>query len=546
MGFVTRLFDSLTQRGVLSGAHPSTHGEWSLFGAGMRSHSGVDVTVEGSFALPAVYACVQVISQDVAKLPLITYRRLKRGKERAIDYPGYRLLKESPNPEMTSLEWREFAISHVASWGNGYSEIEWRNDGTVVGLWPLRPDRMRVKRRNGKLRYLYTLPNGKEEDMPAWRIHHTRGLGFDGVVGWSPVRMAMQAIGLGLAAEEYGARWYAGGGQPRVVAIHPGKLTQGAQDRISTSLEGSMTGLSNSHRIKVLEEGLKLEKVGVPAEEAQFLETQDFQAHQIARLYRMPPHKIGLLKNATFSNIEHQAIEYVTDTLQPWLVRHEQALSRDLLTSDEQQSLFFEYLVEGALRGDIQSRYAAYAVGRQWGWFSANDIRERENLNPIEGGDSYLTPLNMVDAVSKTPLDPAKKGQSRHLQPLYEDALGRLARREAADLRRGVEKYLRKQGVDAFRGWLDEFYRDLTPVVREMLAPVVIAHGEAGGADRRLVDRYVAGYAAQYVLAQRQMIESDLSDEQIEMALTRRCQAVESAAGDLALRLAVEVEQLCN
>lgn len=538
MGLISSLFES--RAAVLGGQPPSSPGEWSIFGSGNKSHTGVNVTVESSLGVPALYACVQVISQDVAKLPLIAYRRLKRGKERATDWSGYRVLHDSPNPEMTSYEWREFQISHVASWGNAFSEIDWSNAGTVRGLWPLRPDRMRISRKNGKLLYHYTVPSGQEQTLAAWRIHHIRGLGFDGVMGWSPVGMAKQALGLNLAAEEYGARWYAGGGQPRVVAVHPGKLSLPAQGRIQAAIEGSMNGLSNSHRIKVLEEGVQLHTVGVPAEDAQFLEAQDWGAHQVTRLYRMPPHKIGLLKNATFSNIEHQAIEYVTDTLQPWLVRHEQALQRDMLTETEQQSLFFEYLVEGALRGDIKSRYEAYAVGRNWGWFSANDIRERENLNPIDGGDVYLTPLNM--SAGQSPV----QQRSNVLIGLYEDVAGRLQRREMADLRRGVDKYLRKGSPADFRAWVQEFYRDLSPVAVDMVQPVargsVLLNG--GAADQ--ADRAARTWASNHMVRRWCMFADALIDEEPIGAIDALLVRMERDGEMLGSQMAEEIELLCN
>lgn len=524
---------------------PSAHGEWSIFGSGNKSHAGVSVTVESSLGVPAVYACVQVISQDVAKLPLITYRRLKRGKERAIDWVGYRALHNRPNPEMTSYEWREFVTSHVASWGNSYSEIDWTNSGTVRGLWPLRPDRMRITRKNGRLIYHYTLPNGQEKDLAAWRIHHIKGLGADGVMGWSPTRVGMQSVGLNIAAEEYGARWYVGGGQPRVIAVHPNRLSQTAQEKLQNAIEGSMSGLSNSHRVKVLEEGVQLHKVGVPAEEAQFLEAQEWGAHQVCRLYRMPPHKIGLLKNATFSNIEHQAIEYVTDTLQPWLVRHEQALSRDLLSETEQAELFFEYLIDGALRGDVKSRNESYAIGRQWGWLSANDIRERENLNPIEGGDSYLVPLNMV-ASGQTAPAVGKDRRSQSFARLYEDALGRVMRREVADIRRAAEKHLHKgNDIGALRGWLDEFYRELAPVVREMVTPAAMTHAEMAGMEPRMVEQYMGGFAADYVLGRRKQWDDVLIDEDLAEAAEQRLIGIEQI-GDAPVRLAADVEQLCR
>jgi hypothetical protein len=314
-----------------------------------------------------------------------------------------------------------------------------------------------------------------------------------------------------------------------------------AQGKLQDAIEGSMNGLTNSHRVKVLEEGVQLHTVGVPAEDAQFLESQDWGAHQVARLYRMPPHKIGLLKNATFSNIEHQAIEYVTDTLQPWLVRHEQALQRDLLTETEQQQLFFEYLVEGALRGDIRSRYEAYAVGRNWGWFSANDIRERENLNPIDGGDVYLTPLNM----SAGQMPPAQQ-RSGALLRLYEDATGRLQRREMADLRRGVDKHLRRGSTDDFKGWLQEFYQELSPVAVDVVQPVVDADMHLRGGDVRDAEQHLRGWITNHFTKRWAAFEDALIDEDAPAAVDRLLADLERQGSEMGSQLAEEIEQLCN
>ena len=213
----------------------------------------------------------------------------------------------------------------------------------------------------------------------------------------------MQAVGLGLATEEFGARFFGNGARPGMVLQHPGTLTGEGFKNLKESWEEEHGGLSQSHRVRILEEGMTANVVGVPPEEAQFLETRQFQAQEIARIFRMPPHKIGLLENATFSNIEHQAIEFVTDTIRPWLVNYEQAMMRQLLSPEQRAQYFVEFLVEGLLRGDTASRYQAYGIGRQNGWLSVNDIRELENMDVIEGGDEYLTPLNMVNAADAAP-----------------------------------------------------------------------------------------------------------------------------------------------
>jgi HK97 family phage portal protein len=392
MGILTGIFESRT--------HPSMDADWGrIFGGGLETAAGVDVTIEGSLKLPAVWSCVRVLSETIASLPLFVYERMERGKRRAPEHLLYELLHVQPNPEQTAFGFFQLMVSHCALWGNAYAQVVRSNAGRVLELWPLRPDRMRVLRRDGELLYVYMMTDGQPDvTLRAWEVLHFRGLSGDGIVGYSPVREEMQALGLGLATEEYGARFFGNGARPGMVYQHPGTLSEDAYKRLKASLERDHGGLSQAHRIKILEEGMTAEVVSVPPEEAQFLQTRQFQAQEIARIFRMPPHKIGLLEDATFSNIEHQAIEFVTDTIRPWLVNFEQTMKQQLLTPVERKRYFTEFMVEGLLRGDTASRYAAYATGRQNGWLSVNDIRELENMDAIEGGDEYLVPLNMVEA----------------------------------------------------------------------------------------------------------------------------------------------------
>lgn len=537
MGLLVRFFEQRT--------HPSANTDWGrIFGAGMSSAAGVEVTTEGSLAFSAVWSCVRVISESIASLPLITYRRLADGKARATDHILYRTLKEQANTEQTSFEWRELMMAHVCLWGNAYSEIEWSNGGRPLAVWPLRPDRMSVARKDGELVYTYRLPSGQFKDFAAWQIHHIRGLSGDGIVGYSPIAMARQAIGLGLGTEEFGARFFGNGARPGMVLKHPGKLSETAYKRLQMSWNKDHEGLSQSHRLKILEEGMDATAIGVPPEEAQFLQTRNFQAHEIARFYRMPPHKIGLLENATFSNIEHQAIEFVVDTLRPWLVRHEQALARDLFATPAERNAFFvEYLVDGLLRGDIKSRYDAYAIGRNWGWLSANDVRGMENMNPIKGGDTYLSPLNMVDAAGSTGSPTVKRGLSR----VYEDGVRRLMRREAADVRRAVDKHLRKSGAEAFRTWADEFYRELAPVMREQLLPAVATQLEQAGKDPAVAEKWLGGFVAEYVVQSRNLLGDCLRSDAPATAAEELLIDVEYGRWvTLSRQLGEEVEALCN
>lgn len=366
------------------------------------------VNEQTALRVTAYLAAVKIISETVASLPLFVYRRLETGgKARAPDHPAYEVLHNQANSEMTAYQFRETLQGHICNWGNGYAEIERDGGGRIRGLWPLLPDRTWPERDpvTQKIRYRTTLPDGQQVILPFENVLHIPGFGFDGLVGYNPVRLAREAIGMALATEEFGANFFGQGANPSGIIEYPGKLKDQALQEYKKSVREAHEGLSKSHRLMVLEEGLKFHQITIPPEEAQFLETRKFQIAEIARIFRVPLHMLAELDRSTNNNIEHQSIEFVVHTIRPWLVRWEQSIHMKLFTAYERKNGFFaEYLVDGLLRGDIQSRYAAYAVGRQNGWLSANDIRERENMNPIDGGDVYLVNGNMM------PADQAGKG----------------------------------------------------------------------------------------------------------------------------------------
>ncbi len=369
-------------------------------GALWQTASGVTVTPDSSLQSATVFACVRLLADSVSSLPLHTYRRLTGGgKERAVDYPLYAVLHDLPNPEMTSVDYWSASVGHLCLWGNVYSEIETTKGGDIKALWPLRPDRT-APRRNPKtklIEYVVRVPNETNPVvLPAERVMHVRAFGTSGLLGLSVIQYNKQTIGLDLAAEEFGARFFGNGAVPGLVLQHPGVMNEGAYARLRDSWREEHQGLSNAQRFAILEEGMTVEKIGIPPEDAQFLETRKYQRSQIAAMFHVPPHMIGDLDRASFSNIEQQSLDYVVNTLRPLLVRLEKSVYRSLMTPAERMQYFAEFLVDGLLRGDIASRYAAYATGRQWGWLSQNDIRAMENMNPIDGGDEYLKPLNMT------------------------------------------------------------------------------------------------------------------------------------------------------
>jgi HK97 family phage portal protein len=384
--FSTRASPTNTMRGTPTGF---------FFGG---TSSGKTVNERTAMQTTAVYACVRVLAEAIASLPLHIYRTTKEGKEKAIDHPLYVLLHHEPNPEMTSFVFRETLMGHLLLWGNAYAQIIRDGRGRVVALYPLMPDKMTVDRtEQGTVYYLYhtegaTVPLRNDE------VFHIPGLGFDGLLGYSPIAMSKNAIGMAIATEEYGASFFSNGANPGGVLEHPGVVKDPA--RIRESWNALYQGSKNAHRVAVLEEGMKFHSIGIPPEQAQFLETRKFQLNEIARIFRIPPHMIGDLEKSSFSNIEQQSLEFVMYTLDPWVIRWEQALFRALFSPTEKREYFVKFNVNGLLRGDYQSRMQGYAVGRQNGWLSADDIRELEDMNKLpegQGGDHYLVNGNMVD-----------------------------------------------------------------------------------------------------------------------------------------------------
>ena len=398
MNFFSRLFRSRDKPRNLLG------GLTFLFGP---TAAGKVVNERTAMQTTAVYACVRILAESIAGLPLHVYAYKGQGKERMPAHPLYFLLHDAPNPEMTSFVFRETLMTHLLLWGNAYAQILRDGRGQVIGLYPLLPDRMDVGRdsKTGELYYLYTRsteenPNFKAAGQIRLRhedVLHSPGLGFDGLVGYSPIAMAKTAIGIAIATEEYGATFFQNGARPAGVLEHPGVLKD--PSKLRESWQSIYGGTKNVGKIAVLEEGVKYQQIAIPPEEAQFLETRKFQIDEIARLYRVPPHMIGDLEKSSFNNIEQQSLEFVKYTLNPWVVRWEQALQKALLSNRERKDCFIRFNVDGLLRGDYKSRMEGYAVGRQNGWLSANDIRSLEDLNPInadEGGDLYLINGNMT------------------------------------------------------------------------------------------------------------------------------------------------------
>tara|TARA_R110000851_G_scaffold118258_1_gene245559 strand:+ start:1952 stop:3442 length:1491 start_codon:yes stop_codon:yes gene_type:complete len=429
---------------------------------GSKVSSGVVVNEDTALQYSAVYAAVRLLSESVASLPLHTYERLEGGKERAREHPTARLLAGSVNPRLSSYSFRETLQAHALTWGNGYAEIVRDGSGNPVELLPITPDRVRVDQDSaGVLTYIVD----ESVKLASDDVFHLAGLGFDGIIGYSPIRLARQCIGLGLGAERFGSSFFGNSARPAGVLSHPNRLSKEAAENLREGWKSAYAGVDNSGKTAILEEGMSWQSLGVSNDDAQYLETRQFQIVEIARWYGVPPHMIGSLDNATFSNIEHQGIEYVTYSLRPWLVRWEQEIRRKLYSDDV---FFSEFQVDGLLRGDTKTRYDGYKVARETGWLSVNEIRALENLNGVDGGDTYIQPMNM-DTVGAEPEAEAEELDERNwIEPLLEDALFRAKR-----LQENAERNAIKRKGDYYGEWRNAWRKDELPaLIDEIIAPV--------------------------------------------------------------------------
>lgn len=461
---------------------------WVMTGSA-SSTAGVVVTENSSLSISSVFACVRNIAEDEGKLPFIVYRRTDpMGKERLPAHPLYRLMHDNPNSEMTPLDFRQAVTACAVLWGGGYAEIERDNSGTPIALWPVEP--WRVVPRRDQSGVLYYEIDGGRTRLSIDDILHIKGFGTDGIVGMMMAHVGRESLGLTIAAQRFAASFFGNGARLTGILKHPGKLSDNAHRHLRESFTDQHGGPDRAHGVGVLEEGTEWIQTSSAPEEAQMLETRQFQVEDVARWFRMPPHKIQHLARSTFSNIEHQSIEYVTDTLMPWLVKWEQETKKKLVKPDEKE-VFGEHLVDALMRGDTLSRYQAYAVGRQNGWLNGNDIREKENMNPIDGGDSYLVNGNMITVAKAVAQEPTavKGGTTNSIattgsesdsaetrtaiieahRPALADAASRAVRREVEVIRR------KAKNLDKAKDAVVAFYETHGDYVRNSIKPALQA-----------------------------------------------------------------------
>lgn len=514
MGFLSNLFQPAAQP-----TEQRSLDSLMAMGWGGGSIAGPSVTPGNALQSATVYACVQVLAGSVAQMPLKVYRRLERGKEVATDHPLYFLLHDRPNFEMSAFVFKEALMLHLLTWGNAYAEIEWGADGYPTALWPLLPDRMEVERDPaGEVLYNYKPDHVRSVMLPAWRVLHIPGLSFDGLVGYSPIRLQMGTLGGERAQNEYGWRFFANGARPGVVLKHPARLTKEAAARLRADWNELYAGANKSHRTAVLEEGMGLETIGIPPEEAQFLQTKQFTKREIAAFYRVPPQFLGDSDTATYASAEQFSRDFVVFSLGEWLKRWEEQIALRLLVGEEAQTLFPQFVRDALVVTQTSERFAAYATAIQSGVLTPNEAREKENMNPLPGGDDLLLPLNMAKAedgaaVDDTPgpdPDPVSRetapDAAHALTPLVADVERRLRARIRNDVRQGGAKALRQGGRAALSEWGEAQQIDWRHAGEEMLAPVLDAAAVLGVAMAISVDGWVTGA---YHISVRELIDGN-------------------------------------
>ena len=490
-----------------------------------RTRSGMPINEHTALNLSAVFAAVRRLSEDVGKTPLGVYERMERGRRRRRDHQSDRLVSFRPNPEMSALNFFEALQGHLATWGNAYAEKELDNAGRVIRLWPLTPNRVNKERmEDGRLVYWVRVGRSRRRDevvpLSPERMLHIPGFGFDGHKGYSVIQLARESLGLTAATEAFGAQHFGNSSRVSGVLQTEKKFSDKAdRERLRADWERMHTGLDNAQRVAILDQGLTWQQIGIPPEDAQFLETRKFQVNEVARWFLIPPHKLMDLERSTFSNIEHQAIEYVQDTMLSWYTRWEQALSWDLFAPDERGRLYVHFNQNVLLRGDNQSRGQWYREMFSAGVFSVNDIRELEELNPVEGGDERFVPMNMMPlslaaepqpepAPPPVPGSPESEGgdddemtpdgrmesregrtarewrsiqgrvslRKRH-ERLFAREAAAVVRREADGIRSALNRAYGGRQTDRLRELIDELYEDHDEWVAERFLTVLQAYG---------------------------------------------------------------------
>lgn len=512
---------------------------------GSSTTAGVRVSEENALKYLTVYACVSLIAADLARLPLILYRRRGEGKERAYNHPLYDILHNAPNEETDSFHWREAGQAHCLLWGNHYSQIERNNAGNVKGLWQIpNPGDVEVTRKNGKIVYVLSDGNGGKVVKNKSDIFHVAGFGFDGLVGKSMITLAREAIGMGLALEQFGSQYFGQGTHPAGVLEFPAILGD-KKEAYSKAFKKGFSGLGKSHNVMILDGGSTYKPITIPLDDAQFLETKSHQKIEICGMYHVPPHKIAIHgSNSNYNNLEQENASYVDSCLMSWLVRWESAVSRQLLTTQERNSgLFVEFLVEGLLRGDSAARADFYSKMLAIGAMSPNDVRSKENYDPIDGGNQYFVPCNyypLDEAGQLTENDSVRTVENRSIEhraivardriserylPLLDNVIQTVVNKETKAIKAQVTSRTKRYSEDSFKTWMEKFYNSFGDYVKQKTGPTLRAFLETirddsitemgidlsdeqkAEVEKFIVD-YINGYAERHVLSSKGQLHS--------------------------------------
>lgn len=486
-------------------------------------HAGVRVDEDSALTYSAVWACVRVISETIAALPWNTFRRIDKDNSKKVEDSINWMLYRQPNPEISSFTLREIAVAWALTWGNGYAEIERDGAGRPVYLWPIPPHRV-TPERNKKNELVYTVSNerGPDVTLPYRDVYHLHGLGYDGITGYSVVSMAAKSIGLGLACEMFGSNYFSNGMHPSAVVSHPTTIGENAFKRLKETLNESYSGLGNTHRLMLLEEAMKIEKMSFSPEDSQFLDTRKFQVAEIARWFRMPLHKISDLERSTNNNIEHQGIEFVTDTISPWATRIETEGDIKFFGSFKGRR-YTKLNLNSLMRGDSKSRSEFYKTMANLGAFSVNDILRLEDMNTIgSDGDKRLVQLNQttlekigtVDVEQKTPQ--VAENNEEQLQMIVLTAATDIVSRETKRALSAVERYPDRVEMAA---WIENFTGDHVAYIRRKLQTPCDALAKIYQLSEETVDKIIDLFVSRHVRTMRDNLfkpdeENDISRAQ--------------------------------
>lgn len=467
------------------------HAPWDDYwynGVARETAAGVDVDADSALGASALWNGVHLISNALAMAPLRLFRRRRGGgADEAREDPRFRIVHRKPNRWQTAFGWRQMSQGHLLLRGNTFAQKVYRTSGSLAELVPLHPTRMSVRIHDDAVWYIYQRSDGSQRVFRADEVLHVRGLSTDGIVGYSPVTVMRESIGSILATDRYSARYFRNNARPGVALKHPGYLKDDKFKQIKDEWNAAHSGSENAHKVALLEGGLELQEIGFSAEDSQMIGSRTFNVQEAARILNIPPHKLKEMSRATFSNIEHQAIEWVVDTVQPWAENWEQQLDADLLSEREQATMYFKFDLKALLRGDSAQR-AAYMQARfNMASMSPNDIRKVEDEDPIEGGDRYylqqnLMPLDKVDEIleqkskpAPAPVAPVEEDDGDALQafaPAFRDVCARMLQRETTAVKRAVNGAVKNQDWVAFRIWVDEYYGEAAGTAAQQLTPL--------------------------------------------------------------------------